>query len=388
MTRRPELRVPRDDDGATLIIAVTVMLIIATLSLAVLGRTLASMRFVRHSQDYDAALAAADAGLSDALFRIDQTATGRAAAPTFSGAGSAGVGSFAYRALRHSASEYELLSVGRVGESNHAVRARITRSVKFPFALYAAQDLVFNGNSSMNIYSFDDDGNRTGEARVGSSHQIVVASGKGAGDEQHYYAPYGGCSGCPHPVGHPLEEYSVMGVTEPVGATLACPTDGIFSGTVDGAGGVPVVCRQDVVFSGTVHVTNGPLVVYVLPTSGDPNDHHALDISGAVVNPDGHSVDMQVYKAGDAPLLVGNGNTSGTMTFNGIMYAPESTVTVNGGKFWKGAWVVNALNVNGGPNIEIGYDLDTSTYYGIDWKISRYEEVGSTTAMTDGVAVS
>ena len=67
-------RVRRDEEGATLIVAMMVMLILATLSLAVLGRTLSSMSFIRHGQDYDAALAAADAGLSDALYKIDQSA--------------------------------------------------------------------------------------------------------------------------------------------------------------------------------------------------------------------------------------------------------------------------------------------------------------------------
>jgi hypothetical protein len=59
------------------------------------------------------------------------------------------------------------------------------------------------------------------------------------------------------------------------------------------------------------------------------------------------------------------------------MYAPESTVTINGGKYWVGSWTVNKLVVNGGPNINVGYDLDLQTYLGIDWKVSRYAEVPS-----------
>ena len=67
-------REPGVEDGGTLIMAVLVMLILSTLSLAALTRTLSSLQSIRHGQDYDAALAAADAGLSDALYAIDQSA--------------------------------------------------------------------------------------------------------------------------------------------------------------------------------------------------------------------------------------------------------------------------------------------------------------------------
>ncbi|MDQ3106729.1 MAG: hypothetical protein M3Q68_02870 [Actinomycetota bacterium] len=370
------------DEGSTIVTAMIVLLILGTLSSATLSRTLAVLASMRHGQDYDAALAAADAGLSDALYRIDLTATPRTAAPTFTGASDVGSGHLSYVATRTSDASYEIASVGEVGSSRHAIRARVTRQPKFPFALFSGQDLRFDGNSSANIYSFVTRGQPTGEALVGSNHQIVVGSGKGAGDEQHYYAPYGGCSGCPKPVAHLEETKDVQPVTAPTGPTQPCPGTGTFSGTVNGGGGIPYVCRRDVTLSGTITVTNGPFILTVLPTAvGEPPVHHSLDVSGAIVNPTGHSIDVQIFKAGNAPLIVGNGNTSNTMTFNGIMYAPESTVTVSGGKFWLGSWVVDSLQVNGGPNIEIGYDLDTRTYYGFDWKVDRYEEIPSASAL-------
>jgi len=379
MTRRVDVR---SEAGSTLVTAMIVLVVVATLSLAALARTLSSLQSVRHGQDYDAALALADAALADAAFEIDLAATPRTAPATFERTGTVGNGSFRYVAVKRSEASFDVYAAGEVGGSRHGIRAKLTRTPKFPFALFSNRDLVFDGNSNTNIYSFDASGAKTGEAYVGSNHQIVVGSGKGAGDEQHYFAPYGGCSGCPKPVPHVEASEDVKPVTAPSGPTLECPADGTFSGAVDGGGGIPFVCRRNVVFSGTVTVTNGPLIVYVLPVAGtDPPVHHTLDISSATVNTAGPSVNVQVFKAGSAPLVIGTGNTSHTMTFNGIMYAPESTVTVNGGKFWRGSWVIDALNVNGGPNIEIGYDMDTRSYYGRNWRTSRYEEIPS--AMVD-----
>lgn len=367
MTRR---RAGRADDGSTLIIAMMVMLILSTLSLAVLSRTLSSMKFIRSGQDYDAALAVADAGVSDALYKIDQSAPA-----TWLGSGNAGSGSYQYKAIKKSETEYEIRSIGTVGTSKHGVRAKVTRSAKYPYVLFSKQDLTFNGNSSLNLYSFLLlGGPKTGQGNVGSNGKIIVNSGKGAGDSQHYYAPNGGCVGCPNPVEHKDGPYAVDAVTAPAGAS-ACPdTAGVISGVV-----LPgtYVCKKDITFTGTVSVGgNSPFILYLVPataTSAPP----ALDISSAIINPLGKSRNFQILKAGDGTLDVGVGNTSATLSYNGIMYAPDSTVRVNGGKYWIGSWTVNKLVVNGGPNIEIGYDLDLQTYLGIDWKVSRYAEVPS-----------
>lgn len=364
---------PGGDDrerGSTLIIAVMVMLILSTLSLAVLSRTLTSMKFIRNGQDYDSALAVADAGVADALYKIDQTAPA-----TWSSSGTSGAGTYQYKAIKKSDTEYEIRSIGTVGTSKHGVRAKVTRSARYPYVLFSKQDLTFNGNSTLNLYSFLLlGGAKTGQANVGSNGKIIVNSGKGAGDAQHYYAPNGGCVGCPNPVEHKDGPYAVEAVTPPAGAA-ACPdTNGVISGVV-----LPgtFVCKKDITFSGVVTVGgNSPFILYLVPATS-ATAPPKLDISSAVINPLGKSRNFQILKAGDGLLDVGVGNTSGTLTYNGIMYAPDSTVTINGGKYWIGSWTVNKMVVNGGPNIEIGYDLDLQTYLGIDWKVSRYAEVPS-----------
>ena len=364
------------DDGSTLIIAMMVMLILSTLSLAVLSRTLTSMAFIRDGQDYDAALAAADAGVSDALYRIDQSAPA-----TWSTSGTRGGGSYQYKAIKHSDTEYEIRSVGTVGSSKHGVRTKVTRSAKYPYALFSQQDMLFNGNTTLDIYGLlTIGGPQTGDANVGSNGKIIVNSGQGAGTAQHYHAPNGGCINCPNPIEHKEGPYELEPVVAPAGAA-ACP--GVYDLLTDSyVISVAVTpgtykCTKNVVFTGTVSIVGtGAFVLYLVPanaTSPAPK----LDISTAIINPTGKSRNFQILKAGDGALDVGVGNTAATLSYNGIMYAPDSTVEINGGKYWVGSWVVNKLEVNGGPTIKIGYDLDLETYLGIDWKVSRYAEVSS-----------
>lgn len=370
------------EEGATLVIAVIVMMILSTLSIAILARTLSVLGSVRAGQDFDAALAAADAGLSDALFKIDQSAP-----QDWTATGTVGAGQFTYSADKVSETEYVVRSRGAVGRSNHAIAARITRTARFPYALFSQQNLTLDGRvgGRSNFYSFDVvNGTSTEPVTVGSNGTTVCQGGAfPAGMRTRAFT---GNKDCPNFA--PLTRTEpVTEVVAPTGATQACPADGVFTGTVDGGGGIPYVCRRDVSFVGTVTVTNPPLIVYVLPdvdasgnliigADGKPI-YHSLDMRGAVINSNGYSKNVQIYKAGDAPIHLDAGNTSDTLTFSGILYAPQSTINFNGGKWWTGSVVTNEVRVNGTPNLKIGYDLDLRSYYGKDWKVNRYSEIPS-----------
>lgn len=372
------------EEGATLVIAVIVMMILSTLSIAILARTLSVLGSIRSGQDFDAALAAADAGLSDALFKIDQSAP-----PDWTSTGTAGAGQFAYTADKISDTEYVVRSRGTVGRSNHAIAARVTRTARFPYALFAQQNLTLNGRvgNTANFYAYDPatgTTSSTAPVAVGSNGTTVCQGG--AFSVAMVSRGLTGNKDCPNfqqlTSPEPMAE-----VVAPTGTTQPCPTGGVFTGAVDGVAGVPYVCRQDVTFQGTVSVVNPPLEVYILPqVDADGNEvigadglpvHHSLDLRGSVVNSGGYSKNVQIYKAGDAPILLDPGNTSSTLTFSGIIYAPESTIEINGGKWWTGSVVVDEVRVNGTPNLSIGYDLDLKTYLGQDWKVSRYSEIPS-----------
>jgi hypothetical protein len=371
-------RVRDRDAGSALIASLMVMMVLSTLCLAVLSRTLVSMRFIKNGQNYDAALAAADAGVADALYKIDQTTPA-----TWSASGAAGGGTYRYKADKRTETEYWISSVGTVGRSSHGVRVKVTRTAKFPYAIFTEQDLTINGNNTGNIYAFNSLGGASGEASIGSNHQITISSGKGGGATQHYYAPYGGCTGCSNPVAHTEGPYGgsaglakVTAASVPPGPTQPCPAGGVFTGSIDGMGGVPIVCSQDIAFTGSaVSVANPPAIVYVVPSAANPAPK--VDIGAVLINTFGAARNLQINVGGGGAIDVGNGNSSGNMTFSGAIYAPESTMTVKGGKWMTGAIVLNKLNVSGAPNFIFGYDSDLQTYFAADWTVSRYAEVPS-----------
>lgn len=352
-----------ESERGSLVIAMSVLLILANLSILVLARTLVSLRQVRTGQDFSAALASADGGMSDALFQIDQSTP-----PTINGTGSLGGGTYKYAATQIDAQTYDIKVKGAVGSSAHAIEATASRVEKFPYAVFTNQDLTFNGNGTFNIYSATTLGGvHTNEARVGSNHNIVVNSGKGAGDFQDYFQPSGTCSGCPNGSSKP-GPYPAPPATLPTGATQLCATGGVFSGTINGMGGVPYVCDQDVTFSGVVTVTSGPFILYITA-------NHALTMANAEVNSGGAGANVQIYKIGTGVLDTGSG--AHATDFTGVLYAPSTDLTVNGDGVFVGALVLNSMRMNGAPNLTVVYDLGLKSIVSQDWKISDWREVPS-----------
>lgn len=351
-------------DRGSIAIAMTVMMVLSILSVAVLARSLVSLNQVRRGQDFVAALAAADGGLSDALFRIDQSVDD----PVISGVGDVGNGSFEYLATRESNDRFTVQVRGEINGSTHAVEATVSRKQKFPYALFSNQGLTLNGNNGVNIYSFETRGGPpTGGARVGSNRAIVVNSGQGAGDVQDFYAPNGSCIGCPNAVAQE-GPYVLDAVEIPTSGTQSCPAFGIFTGVINGLDGVPIVCDMDVTFTGTVTVINPPALVYVTAD-------HALQMADSVVNDGGRGNDLQIYKDGSGAISLGNGAHAAEAT--AVLYAPESQLTINGGETWYGSITVNSVKVNGAPNFTLGYDQNLESELAQDWTVSHWHEVPS-----------
>src|SRR5207253_7285654 len=115
------------DEGGNMIVAVSVIMVLTVLSMAVLARTIGGLRSSRQGQDFNGALAQADAGLSDALFRIDQQGNAPAASfcvgppspcalssvPSAARAGSV-ASTVQYTARRVADNTYTVLSKGEV----------------------------------------------------------------------------------------------------------------------------------------------------------------------------------------------------------------------------------------------------------------------------------
>lgn len=373
----------RDEQGSTLLIALMVMMILSTLSLGVLARSLSVMSFVRYGQDYDAALAEADAGLAHALQALD--AGTLTTAPATKPATDAGAGTWTYVATKVNDLEYEVRVLGEVGDSRQGVRAKVTRGAKYPFALFADKSLdLSSGGLDLGLSSWLTLGAPdTDEVHIGTNGDLLVEPGADAGDFQHIFPPDGRCSGCDPDtlVVHDEDEaaYALPPVVKPAASTptQSCPPLGTFTGIVDGQAGRPFVCETDVVMSGTVNVINPPMVVYVLPDDGVDS---ALDLRGAVINAGERADNVEIRKAGSGPLLLDLTYTPAQLTFSGVLYAPDSTLHLQGSKWWSGSVTVDRVTVAPSilgvkPVLNLGYDLNlASASSSADWQVSRYAQ--------------
>jgi hypothetical protein len=382
--RRRTKRAGGGEAGSTLVIATLVMMVLSTLSLGVLARTLRMMSFVRNGQDFDAALAVADAGLADAVHTLDTG--GRPDVGTHTGA--AGGGAWTYAATRANDGEYDIRSLGVVGASRHAVRARVTRGSKYPFTLFADESLDLGpGGVTLGLSSWLSLGQPdTRAVHIGTNGPMIVQPGDDAGDFQHIYPPNGSCSGCGPAtlVRHTADEgsYALPAVTEPTGPTQSCPLLGAFTGVVNGQSGKPFVCKRNVALSGTVTVVNPPFVLYVLPSASGAAS--SLDLRTAVVNAGLSASNVEIRKAGTAPLLLDLTSTPLQLTFSGVLYAPDTALRIQGSKWWSGSVVVDTVEVVNGPLgaplLTLGYDLNLANSYLATWTVSRYREIPASEA--------
>lgn len=360
----------RDEEGS-LIIALGVLMIMTMLSMAVLTRTLVALTSVRRTQNYTTALGGADSGLADALYQIDQ---GRGA--TFSVAnGKTGAETWSYTSTYVDQNTWTVTAEGAVNGVKHAIQATVAQTILYRYAIFSQQDMTFNGNGGANIQSYNSTTGQTntGDAAIASDHAITI-NGGGGGNEQDFYTPSGSCSGCAN--GKQLNGPETLADPTQPSSTQACPAGGTFGpGTVNGSAGLAFLCNQNVTFSGTITVSNGPLVVYVGP-------NYTVGMSGAVINGGGgngsppatSAIQFQLLKAGTGSFDVGNGANAANV--NGIIYAPSSNLTVDGGHMqMSGSLNVNQLTVNGNPNFHMYYDDKIQTLTSGGWKVSGWHEI-------------
>lgn len=366
------LRLQRDERG-NLVAGVSVLMILFLLSVAVLSRTLGTLNSVSRTEDFSAALASADAGLADALFQIDQVQS-----TTFSGTGSMGEGDYEYVATKVSDNTWSVKVKGTIDEVPHAIEATVQRDSEFPYALFTEQALTFDGNGVFSITSYNaiTGQNNTGHAVVGSNGAITV-NGGGGGDGQHYYTPNGSCSGCPTP----SQKAGPRNNEEPEApaAYQACPSGGLFGTTVegmlviDGGSGLTYKCEQNISFAtgGNITILNPPLKIWV-------GANFAVSIEGASINTAAGSrgKDFILEKAGTGAFEVGEGSNAGSLF--GVVYAPSTDMTVDGGQMKvDGSLTLNSFRVNGTPNFELRYDDTIQTILATNWEVRNWREIPS-----------
>ncbi len=398
----------RRDERGNMIVAVGVIMVLALLSTAVVARTLSGLKSTRQGQDFSGALANADAGLSDALFRMDQL--GSAPAATFCVGNNAactvasvpGAPTVQYTARRVDDNTYTIYSKGLVNGQFHAIKATVTRSYVYPFAIFAKTTLGFNGNSGDYnastgvgpVETVDASGNvvTTPAADVASNGQVTCHGSTSPAHQQDYYK--GGGTNCDN-------AYLLPGNYNPQDPTLTCPApvntpptpclpasyspcpavNGTLPATL--APGVYYCNQNDLgagatlqfpnVFSvGAGAANNGVVEIYVIPTNGA---NLTVSISDAVVNLNGDPTKLRVYLAGGT-IDPGNGAHSGD--FTGILWAPNAaeknpSCTAN----WRGALVVNSFTCDGGPHLQVHYDTRIQSIVQSSWTVTNYTEIPS-----------
>jgi hypothetical protein len=383
-----------DGERGSLIIAISVVLVLTGLAIAVLARTVSALVSSRTSQDTAAALAAADAGLSDALYQLDQLSldtTPPPAIPPTSGpaqSGTVGAGAgYEWRATEASGdpNTYTIVSVGTVNGRSHSVTETVSRTPRYPFALFANGGLFFNSKSStLGNINAETGGSviAGGTAGIASNHAVVIGSGQGGGTSQTFYSPAGSCGGCPKPVSA-AGPYLTAEPAAPAGA-LPCPFAGVVDGTTDpriiDAG--TYLCTGDLTLTGQVSVATSPgspVVIYMTNGSdgrGAPSTLHLGGLAMAAPTVGTDATGLQILKAGPGTVDPGDGGAD-TPHFTGVIDAPEANFnspTCEMSAY--GALLLGVFNCGGSGNgFHLYYDRGVSSLLSDAWRASGYHEI-------------
>jgi hypothetical protein len=422
----------RRDESGNLIVIIGVIMVLTFLTVAVTARTMSGLTSTKKGQDFSGALAQADAGLSDALFRFDQLGAAPATSfcvgnnPACTVSSVPGAPGVQYTARAVDANTYNVLSKGIINGQPHAISATVQRGYLYPFAIFAKTLLAFNGNSgnydpascSGPVETVDASGNPVcfPAADVASNGQITCQGSQSPAHQQDYFK--GGGTSCSN-------GYLTPGSFNPLNPALNCPTapnvpttpclpavyrpcpanpvTGLVPITL--LGGLPYYCNQNDLPNGTFQFPNGFQVapgsgvveIYIIPTDNPPSnitmsiagtDPYAPDLCTKPtstppcgVNAGGDPTKLRVYLAGGS-VDPGSGASpaQGSGDFTGILYAPTA-IEVNASckANWRGGLVVSQFTCNGGGNahLSVQYDTRMTSLTEVHWTVTNYTEIPS-----------
>ncbi|HWE53958.1 MAG TPA: hypothetical protein VG435_00510 [Acidimicrobiales bacterium] len=430
--RTDQLIRPRDEAGS-LIIAMMIVMVIVLLSSLLLVRVVGNEGIVQARQSAASGISSANAGLSDALFRLDQgdadTGTSgvmclnalnpsdtnckvqsSASTPQLTGV------SYVARTVPSGtspddASEWQVQALGNAQTGMRgAVQQTLTRSALYPFALFGKTSLTFTGNTQGNFGTFTPGPNNANNFTtcpssatstpcllVGSDGTVSCSGPSPLSIQGVYYntGSGGGSDSCGTAKSQNVT-YNVPDPVAPSGA-LSCPNNGKL-----GSGASPAyatiapgtyLCTSEVTVTGTLTVSpsSGPVQLYIMipsaqNTSGSTFFYPAADsqINTSITYSDmtgggpqmsdtlPTSEDFQVFSNSVGVLDV-NGNHG--FVFGGILYAPDASLTANGCKSYIfGSATINTYTCHGGPNLGIYYDSSLGQDFG-PWQISGYQQI-------------
>jgi hypothetical protein len=415
----------RGQEQGNIIVAMLIILVVATIGTAMTYRVINNESIVLSRQGTASALATANAGLADALFRLDQgssaegngvqffvsptACSGNCVATTVPGIDTnpKDRASVQYVATQVNAGEWYVDSVGTVRNQRAAVHEVVTRAPKYPFALFANSSLSFNGNAQGSFSTYTDGAsysstpgnpnpNPNGSVSIGSNGAITCNGGIGNNVQTDYYgtASVGSLSSsCSN-----SQSFQNIYYLPSVSTNLPdnCPNGGNlgsgFGSTWNTLNAGTYVCDEPVNISGLLQVT-GAVTLYINLTGGSYNSSTAAltiatpsyvnDLYDYCQNttpapaqctpapnlPAAANFQVLINSAGQVGFANGQG-----YYFGGILYAPQAYLTEDGCKsHYYGSLTINTLTCNGGPHLYVSYDTALQGIYG-SWAPSSYTQ--------------
>ena len=411
----------RREEGS-IIMAMMIIMIVVTLVTAVSFQVIGNQSVIRARQATATAVSLADAGISDALFRLDQggstagytSSTGTWASFCVGATGCAapsvpGAPTDKYKVVPNSSSNpnyWTIYSKATSGNQAAAVVESVYLTAQYPFAIFTNQRMTLNGTSNMTwtTYSSSSSVPDTSQNLAIGSDQYLSCNGNLSSNVfPQYYQANGSTTGAQCGVATTTDY--VFSTPQAPNPYTVCPTT---TGQL-GSGASPAItdigatdgstttyyCTQPLSIIGHLKV-DGPVKLYIILNPPAPSgDTMALSLAGNSYTNDEYdycinvlgkpasycnntygqpvSTNLQVFT--NSTLDVGDSNGKG-LYFAGILDAPQAAMTENGCKgVWYGSLILNDFTCNGGSSgFTLNYDEALSQVYGPE-VIAGYRQV-------------
>lgn len=342
------------DERGNLIVAVTVIMVLFSLCGVAAERAIGNAQVVSNRQSNAVGVASADAGVADALFRLDQGASGTFCSNsadsncsiTFPATGAAP--GLKYVATKVDSAHWTIQAEGMINGVYGAVQEKVVRSAQYNFALFGASGLDFSGHNSSGFGTFTSnqpysgsDPNSSGQVQIGSNGTIDCHGGLASNVTAVYYSKggsvAGGCSSSANPS---LYQVPLPGQPASQGAASSappygCPGNGQL-GSNFGIGNLnpgTYLCTSPITVSGTLSINGG----YTnSETDGSTGDSDACDPSG--YNHDTADDVVCLYVILD-PSVYGSGTNAIDILTGNSNNCPATNTTVD-------TTLTSCLNVN------------------------------------------
>jgi Tfp pilus assembly protein PilX len=282
------------DERGSLIVVLAVIMVLSLICAAVAAEVIGNEVNVLSKSNSATAVSAADAGLTDALFRLDQLTPATASSFCVDATGTGtwkgvspnvtcdkapnSLSGASYTALgQYTGTLWTVQSEATAKGITAAVQETISYSAKYPYAIFGNSGLDFNGQNPGGVGAYNEgkanstnpdastadctNGVGTSCVKVGSNGPIKCAGGLSGNVSEVYYTGGGGAGACSNPIPDP-SRYVLSIPTAPPGVSPNCP--GVAQTPVNGVTVYEIgsnVPGWGTLAAGTYYCPNEPLEI-------------------------------------------------------------------------------------------------------------------------------